>query len=91
MAHVLLPTALAQITPFRNEVLDVKGCTLALQVMDFGYPQMADPAILKQYIFQKGFITESARQKREDKAAQSTLQVFLSPTLSDTHGLGDAP
>lgn len=45
------------------------------ETMDFGWPQMADPAILKQYIFQKGFITESARQKREDKAAQSTLQV----------------
>jgi AP-2 complex subunit mu-1 len=45
------------------------------EVMDFGYPQMADPAILKQYIFQKGFITEAARQTREDKAAQSTLQV----------------
>jgi hypothetical protein len=47
----------------------------ALQTLDYGWPQMADPAVLKQYIFQKGLMTQSARQRREDKAAQSTLQV----------------
>lgn len=49
----------------------------ALQTLDYGFPQMADPAVLKQYIFQKGLMTQSARQRREDKAAQSTLQVVL--------------
>ena len=34
-----------------------------------------DANILKQYIFQKGFITESAKLKREQEAASSTLQV----------------
>ena len=37
--------------------------------------QVIDPAILKQYIFQKGFITESAKLKREQEAASATLQV----------------
>lgn len=51
--------------------------TVAKQTLDYGWPQMTDPAVLKQYIFQKGLMTQSARQKREDKAAQSTLQVSL--------------
>lgn len=37
--------------------------------------QVIDPNILKQYIFQKGFITESAKLKREQEAASATLQV----------------
>lgn len=37
--------------------------------------QIVDANILKQYIFQKGFITESAKLKREQEAASSTLQV----------------
>ena len=39
--------------------------------------QIVDANILKQYIFQKGFITESAKLKREQEAASSTLQVRL--------------
>lgn len=39
--------------------------------------QIVDANILKQYIFQKGFITESAKLKREQEAASSTLQVTL--------------
>lgn len=39
--------------------------------------QVVDANILKQYIFQKGFITESAKLKREQEAASSTLQVCL--------------
>ncbi|DBA77894.1 TPA: AP-2 complex subunit mu [Trebouxia sp. C0005] len=45
------------------------------EILDFGYPQIVDANILKQYIFQKGFITESAKLKREQEAASSTLQV----------------
>lgn len=45
------------------------------EIMDFGYPQIVDPSILKQYIFQKGFITEAAKAKREAEAQNATLQV----------------
>jgi AP-2 complex subunit mu-1 len=45
------------------------------EILDFGYPQIVDPSILKQYIFQKGFITEAAKLKREQEAASATLQV----------------
>ncbi len=43
--------------------------------------QIVDANILKQYIFQKGFITESAKLKREQEAASSTLQVFMLPLM----------
>ncbi|KAK9845788.1 hypothetical protein WJX81_002341 [Elliptochloris bilobata] len=45
------------------------------ETLDFGYPQIVDPSILKQYIFQKGFITEAAKAKREAEAQNATLQV----------------
>ncbi|KAK9909474.1 hypothetical protein WJX75_002828 [Coccomyxa subellipsoidea] len=45
------------------------------EIMDFGYPQIVDPSILKQYIFQKGFITEAAKAKRDVEAQNATLQV----------------
>ena len=37
--------------------------------------QMADPNVLKQYIFQKGYVTEATKQRRQLEAANSTLQV----------------
>ena len=37
--------------------------------------QIVDASILKQYIFQKGFITEASKQRREAEAQKSTLQV----------------
>lgn len=40
---------------------------------------MADPNVLKQYIFQKGFVTEATKQKRQQEAANSTLQVRTPP------------
>lgn len=43
--------------------------------------QIVEPSILKTYIFQKGFITEGAKLKREREAQSSTLQVR---NLSDT-------
>ena len=39
--------------------------------------QIVDPSILKQYIFQKGFITEAAKAKREAEAQNATLQVHF--------------
>ncbi len=33
-----------------------------------------DPSILKQYIFQKGFVTEAAKARREAEAQNATLQ-----------------
>ena len=38
--------------------------------------QIVDPSILKQYIFQKSFITEAAKAKREAEAQAATLQVL---------------
>lgn len=43
---------------------------------------MADPNVLKQYIFQKGFVTEATKQKRQQEAANSTLQVGARPGVS---------
>lgn len=40
---------------------------------------MADPNVLKQYIFQKGVVTEASKQKRQQEAANSTLQVRVPP------------
>lgn len=50
------------------------GCQQSEAVQVYGL-QIVDANILKQYIFQKGFITESAKLKREQEAASSTLQV----------------
>ena len=43
-----------------------------------------DASILKQYIFQKGFITEAAKAKRDAEAQAATLQVQEHP-----HGIKD--
>jgi len=45
------------------------------ETLDYGYPQVVEPSILKTYIFQKGFITEGAKLKRDQEAQSSTLQV----------------
>lgn len=45
------------------------------EVIDFGYPQLTDPAILKSLIFQKGFVTEATKKKRAVEAQNATLQV----------------
>lgn len=51
-----------------------------MQPREFVCPQIVDPSILKQYIFQKGFITEAAKAKRDVEAQNATLQVqFHSP------------
>lgn len=50
-----------------------------LQVLDFGFPQLADAAILKQFIFQKGFVTEATKKKREAAAQSATLQARYAP------------
>ena len=42
--------------------------------------QVADPNVLKQYVFQKGFVTEATKQRRQLEAANSTLQVVGPPT-----------
>ena len=44
--------------------------------------QIVDPSILKQYIFQKGFITEAAKAKREAEAQAATLQVRVCMTFT---------
>ena len=41
--------------------------------------QIVDASVLKQYIFQKGFITEAAKAKREAEAQNATLQVLPPP------------
>ena len=33
--------------------------------------------MLKQYVFQKGFVTEATKQRRQLEAANSTLQVTI--------------
>ena len=53
-----------------------RGCQLCWLL------QIVDANILKQYIFQKGFITESAKLKREQEAASSTLQVTFAHVMS---------
>ena len=40
-----------------------------------GCLQVVDASILKQYIFQKGFITDAAKAKRDAEAQNATLQV----------------
>lgn len=47
--------------------------------------QIVDPSILKQYIFQKGFITEAAKAKREAEAQNATLQVHSQPRNMPQH------
>ena len=47
--------------------------------------QIVEPSILKTYIFQKGFITEGAKLKREQEAQSSTLQVCLSLDAKSEH------
>ena len=42
--------------------------------------QIVDASVLKQYIFQKGFITEAAKAKREAEAQNATLQVLPAPS-----------
>lgn len=44
-------------------------------VLDHGYPQLTDPAVMKSFIFQKGFVTEATRKKRQAQAQSATLQV----------------
>ena len=64
---------------FGEEV--VKGNFLLIlelldDVLDHGYPQLTDPAVMKSLIFQKaGFVTEAARRRRAAEAQSSTLQV----------------
>ena len=41
--------------------------------------QIVDASILKQYIFQKSFITEAAKAKREVEAQAATLQAGFFP------------
>ncbi|KAK2078228.1 hypothetical protein QBZ16_004097 [Prototheca wickerhamii] len=45
------------------------------EVMDFGFPQVTDVSLLKSFIFQKGFVLESTKKKREAAAQNATLQV----------------
>lgn len=45
------------------------------EVLDFGYPQITDPVVMKSFIFQKGFVTEATKRRREAEAANATLQV----------------
>ncbi len=49
--------------------------------------QIVDPSILKQYIFQKGFVTEAAKARREAEAQNATLQARR-PALSAMRGAG---
>ena len=51
------------------------SATLTGELIMIASPQMADPNVLKQYIFQKGFVTEATKQRRQLEAANSTLQV----------------
>jgi len=44
-------------------------------VLDHGYPQLTDPAVMKSFIFQKGFVTEATRRRRAAEAQSATLQV----------------
>lgn len=44
-------------------------------VLDHGYPQLTDPSVMKSFIFQKGFVTEATRKKRDVEAQSATLQV----------------
>ena len=44
-------------------------------VLDFGYPQLTDPSVTKEFIYQKGWATESMRRKKAAEAQSATLQV----------------
>jgi hypothetical protein len=52
-----------------------KGVCLHAYSITLRCLQIVDASILKQYIFQKGFITEAAKAKREAEAQNATLQV----------------
>mmetsp|Transcript_26144 Transcript_26144/g.46495 ORF Transcript_26144/g.46495 Transcript_26144/m.46495 type:complete len:422 (-) Transcript_26144:15-1280(-) len=46
------------------------------EIIDFGYPQVLDSMILKQYIFQEGFFSAALKDKnKDDQAKNATLQV----------------
>lgn len=45
------------------------------EVLDHGYPQVTDPTVMKSFIFQKGWVTQATKKKREVEAANATLQV----------------
>eukprot|EP00873_Tetraselmis_striata_P002955 jgi/Tetstr1/423219/TSEL_001337.t1 len=46
------------------------------EIIDFGYPQVLDSMILKQYIFQEGFFSAALKDKNKDEQARNaTLQV----------------
>ena len=49
--------------------------------------KVVDASILKQYIFQKGFITEAAKLRREQEAQSATLQVCF-VDFTEECGLG---
>jgi hypothetical protein len=53
--------------------------------------QIVDASILKQYIFQKSFITEAAKAKREAEAQAATLQVHIRMPTSCRGCLQGAP
>ena len=57
------------------------------EVLDYGYPQLSDPAVLKSLIFQKGFVTEARKKRREAEAANATLQVRRAGCTADWAGL----
>jgi AP-2 complex subunit mu-1 len=43
--------------------------------LDYGYPQLTDPAMAKSFIYQKGWATEKMKRRRQAAAQSSTLQV----------------
>jgi AP-2 complex subunit mu-1 len=45
------------------------------EILDFGYPQVTDPSVMKGFIFQKGYASEATKKKREIEAQNATLQV----------------
>lgn len=45
------------------------------EVIDFGYPQITDPSIMKSFIFQKGIKSESTMEKQKQQAKNATVQV----------------
>lgn len=64
--------------------IQIEVCTNASVPMHCSTPQqghldlqVVDASILKQYIFQKGFITEGAKARREAEAQNATLQVCV--------------
>ena len=51
-----------------------RGASAAHDLTDWPAVQIVDASVLKQYIFQKGFITEASKARRELEAQKSTLQ-----------------